>query len=166
MSSKPISYEQALADYSVQAERPLNEQHDDKEALLKAYHPDHRADTLTTLKVGPNSGDQCHRQVAESIQADARIDEADLAGASVVETDVLVIGGGGAGSAAAMVATVAGAKVILATKLRMGDSNTVMAEGGIQASIDKDDTPQMHYDDTLAAGHGYGEKKNASAAMT
>ncbi|MDH5784939.1 MAG: FAD-binding protein [Chromatiales bacterium] len=158
MGSKSISYEQALADYRVEAERPLIEQHDNKEALLSAYHPDYRADTMTTLKVGPNSGDQCHRQVAASIQADARIDEADLAGASVVETDVLVIGGGGAGCAAALVAAVAGARVILATKLRLGDSNTVMAEGGIQASIDKNDTPQMHYDDTLAAGHGYGDR--------
>lgn len=159
MSSESISYEQALAEYQMQAERPLNEQHDDKAALLHAYHPDHRADTLTRLRVGPNSGDQCHRQVAESLQADARIDEANLAGATVVETDVLVIGGGGAGCAAALVAAVDGAKVILATKLRLGDSNTVMAEGGIQASIDKEDTPQMHYDDTLAAGHHCGEKK-------
>jgi succinate dehydrogenase / fumarate reductase flavoprotein subunit/L-aspartate oxidase len=159
VSSKPISYEQALADYSVQAERPLHEQHNDKDALLRAYHPDHRADTLTTLKVGPNSGDQCHRQVAEAVQADARIDEADLAGAAVVETDVLVIGGGGAGCAAALVAAENGASVILATKLRLGDSNTVMAEGGIQASIEKEDTPQMHYDDTLKAGHQCGDKK-------
>ncbi len=158
MSNSRVSYDEALAAYQVQAERPLNEQHDDKEALLRAYHPDYRPDTMTTLKVGPNSGDQCHRQVADILQSDARIDEADLAGASVVETDVLVIGGGGAGCAAAMVAAVKGAKVLLATKLRLGDSNTVMAEGGIQASIDKDDTPQMHYDDTLKAGHQCGEK--------
>jgi L-aspartate oxidase len=162
MSNSRVSYDEALAAYQVQAERPLHEQHDDKEALLRAYHPDYRPDTMTTLKVGPNSGEQCHRQLADVLQADARIDEADLAGASVVETDVLVIGGGGAGCAAAMVAAVKGAKVLLATKLRLGDSNTVMAEGGIQASIDKDDTPQMHYDDTLKAGHQCSEKRLVS----
>jgi L-aspartate oxidase len=162
MSNATIGYDEALAAYRPQAERPLTEQHDDVGALLRAYHPDHRADTMTTLKVGPNSGEQCHRQLAEVLQADARIDEADLAGAAIVETDVLVIGGGGAGCAAALVAAVAGAKVILATKLRLGDSNTVMAEGGIQASIDKADTPQMHYDDTLKAGHQLGEKKLVS----
>ncbi|MEN8170831.1 MAG: FAD-dependent oxidoreductase [Pseudomonadota bacterium] len=162
MSSDPISYEQALSEYQALNERPLQEQHDDKDALLRAYHPDYRIDTQTTLKVGPNSGDQCHRQLADVLQADARIDEADLAGAAIVETDVLVIGGGGAGCAAALVAAENGASVILATKLRLGDSNTVMAEGGIQASIEKEDTPQMHYDDTLKAGHQRGEKKLVS----
>ena len=44
-------------------------------------------------------------------------------------TDVLVVGGGGAGCAAALHAHGAGAKVILATKLRLGDSNSVMAQG-------------------------------------
>ena len=87
------------------------------------------------LKVGVNAGDRCHHALAGLLQADAIIDEADLAGSTVYETDVLVIGGGGAGCAAALVAAEHGARVILATKLRLGDSNTVMAEGGIQASI-------------------------------
>ncbi len=121
--------------------------------LLCAYHPDHYVDSTVQLKVGVNKGDACHRQLADVLQADARIDEADLAGAPIVETDILVIGGGGAGGAAALTASRSGARVILATKLRIGDSNTVMAEGGIQASIEKDDTPQMHYDDTIKGGH-------------
>ena len=50
------------------------------------------------------------------------------------ETDVLIIGGGGAGASAAIEADNAGAKVLLVTKLRMGDANTMMAEGGIQAA--------------------------------
>ncbi|MCW8829557.1 MAG: FAD-binding protein [Gammaproteobacteria bacterium] len=133
--------------------------------MLEQYHPDYRADTLDTIKVGPNSGDRCHRQLAELLQADARIDEADLAGAPVVKTDVLVIGGGGAGCAAALVARQAGAEVILATKLRLGDSNTVMAEGGIQASIEKSDTPQMHFDDTLKAGHFNAERELVAAMV-
>jgi succinate dehydrogenase / fumarate reductase flavoprotein subunit/L-aspartate oxidase len=82
-----------------------------------------------------------------------------------METDVLVIGGGGAGCAAALAAAESGAKVMLATKLRLGDSNTVMAEGGIQASLHKDDTPQQHYDDTLKAGHHLGDPELVAAMV-
>ena len=77
----------------------------------------------------------------------------DIAGAQLASTDVLVIGGGGAGCAAALAAEAAGAKVILATKLRLGDSNTVMAEGGIQAAVGDDDSPQRHFEDSIKAGH-------------
>ncbi len=148
-----IPYATALEQYEPKAERPLPDQEMSGEELRRAYHPDHYADSIVELNVGTNRGDACHRQLADILQADARIDEADLAGAPIVETDVLVIGGGGAGCAAALTASRGGAGVILATKLRIGDSNTVMAEGGIQASIEKDDTPQMHYDDTLKGGH-------------
>lgn len=157
--SNGIPYSQALSAYRAETERTLERPAEERDALLRAFHPDHLEDTLSALKVGPNSGEQCHRQLADLLQADARIDEADLAGAPVVETDVLVIGGGGAGCAAALVAAEAGADVILATKLRLGDSNTVMAEGGIQASIEKNDTPQMHFDDTIRAGHGEADRQ-------
>ncbi|MFK5893295.1 MAG: FAD-dependent oxidoreductase [Pseudomonadota bacterium] len=131
----------------------------DEQELLEKFHPDYRSETITTLQVGPNKGELCHKQIANVLHADSRIDAADLAGARIEETDVLVIGGGGAGCAAALTAAEAGAKVILVTKLRLGDSNTVMAEGGIQASINKGDTPQSHYDDTYKAGHKKGEQK-------
>ena len=54
------------------------------------------------------------------------------------ETDVFIIGGGGAGTAAALTAQENGAKVLIATKLRHGDANTMMAEGGIQAATKGD----------------------------
>jgi succinate dehydrogenase / fumarate reductase flavoprotein subunit/L-aspartate oxidase len=154
-----IPYEEALKQYRPGKKRKLPSQDIPVEELLRAYHPDYLDDSLVTLQVGPNKGDPCHRQLADVLQADARIDEADLAGAPVLETDVLVIGGGGAGCAAALEAVQSGARVTLATKLRLGDSNTVMAEGGIQASIEKGDTPQMHLDDTLKAGHNRGDRK-------
>ncbi len=131
----------------------------DEHELLSKFHPDHRKETMTRLQVGPNQGDRCHQQIADVLQADSRIDAADLAGAQIKETDVLVIGGGGAGCAAALIAAESGANVILATKLRLGDSNTVMAEGGIQASIEKGDSPQAHYNDTFKAGHKRGNKE-------
>lgn len=154
-----IPYDEALKRYHAGGDRGLPQPDMGADELLRAYHPDYREDSLAALKVGPNQGEQCHRQLAGVLQADARIDEADLAGASIVETDVLVVGGGGAGCAAALMAEKAGARVIMATKLRLGDSNTVMAEGGIQASIEKGDTPRMHLDDTLTAGHNRGNRK-------
>jgi succinate dehydrogenase/fumarate reductase flavoprotein subunit len=70
------------------------------------------------------------------------------------ETDVLVIGGGGAGVTAALFARENGADVLLATKLRLGDSNTIMAEGGIGAATLPEDSPVIHYIDTIVGGRG------------
>ncbi|MDP3479164.1 MAG: FAD-binding protein, partial [Desulfoprunum sp.] len=69
------------------------------------------------------------------------------------DTDVLVLGGGGAGTSAAIMAAEGGCKVIIATKLRHGDSNTVMAEGGIQGATQEGDSPYYHYLDTIGGGH-------------
>lgn len=153
--SAGVPYQEALEHYQPHETLPLEECPLDKQTLLSRFHPDHIESSRTTLKIGPNKGDPCHIQLAEQLQSDSRISEADLAGAATVNTDVLVIGGGGAGCAAALIAQQQGAKVILATKLRLGDSNTIMAEGGIQASINKGDSPQLHYNDTLKAGHNH-----------
>ena len=69
------------------------------------------------------------------------------------EVDVLVIGGGGAGCAAAITADSTGAKVLVATKLRLGDANTMMAQGGIQAADKETDSPAQHYLDVIGGGH-------------
>ena len=45
------------------------------------------------------------------------------------DVDVLIIGGGGAGPSAALMANENGADDLLATKLRLGDANTMMAQG-------------------------------------
>ncbi len=159
MKEKGINREEALRIYSkLHAEVDPPPEVDVPE-LLKAYHPDYIEGTMVPLRVGPNKGQMCHSQLADILQADAVIDEANLAGAPVHETDVLVIGGGGAGCAAALTAAGEGSRVIFATKLRLGDSNTVMAEGGIQASVNKDDTPQMHFDDTIKGGHNAADPK-------
>ena len=126
------------------------------DALLNTYHPDHLQGSVVKLTVGANAGDDCQRGLAELLQTEAFIDEADLAGTPVTDIDVLVIGGGGAGCAAALAAAENGARVLLATKLRLGDSNTVMAEGGIQAAIEPDDSIQRHIQDTLRGGHHAG----------
>lgn len=148
-----IKFKDALSIYKTGKKSNLPEKEINIAALLKEFHPDHYEGSHETLQIGPNKGSKCHKTIASLLQADSIIDEADIAGAKVFETDILVIGAGGAGCAAALVAAGEGARVTLVTKLRHGDSNTVMAEGGIQASIEKDDTPQMHYEDTMKAGH-------------
>jgi L-aspartate oxidase len=156
-ASGGVAYHEALERYQPHAELPLSQPTLENSVLLNRFHPDHIESSLTRLEIGPNAGDPCHTQLAQQLQSDSRINEADLAGAATVNTDVLVIGGGGAGCAAALLAKQHGASVILATKLRLGDSNTIMAEGGIQASINKGDTPQLHYNDTIRAGHHYSD---------
>ena len=69
------------------------------------------------------------------------------------DVDVLVIGGGGAGSSCAIEAHNAGANVMIVTKLRIGDANTMMAEGGIQAADKENDSPVQHYLDCFGGGH-------------
>jgi succinate dehydrogenase / fumarate reductase flavoprotein subunit/L-aspartate oxidase len=154
MHADGIPYAEALRAYDPTREPAAPADELATGELLRRYHPDYLSESMVALRIGPNKGDRCHRRLAELLQANAIIDEAELAGAPVTETDVLVVGGGGAGCAAALTAVQGGARVLLATKLRLGDSNTVMAEGGIQASVEKGDTPQRHFDDIMRGGHG------------
>ena len=148
-----IPYDQALAAYELAGGAQAPTDVLDDIALLKAFHPDHGDNARVSLQVGANRGDSCQPDIARVLQSNALIDDYDIAGAQLASTDVLVIGGGGAGCAAALAAEAAGAKVLLATKLRLGDSNTVMAEGGIQAAVGDDDSPQKHFEDSIKAGH-------------
>ncbi|MDY6906977.1 MAG: FAD-binding protein [Chloroflexota bacterium] len=119
------------------------------------YHPDYQEEGRREIKVGPNKGYRIAHEVVDLLEARSRVDPdaVDLSHADV-ETDVLVIGGGGAGTAAALLAQEQGAKVTIATKLRHGDANTMMAEGGIQAaSKGWKDSPYYHYLDVMGGGH-------------
>lgn len=126
--------------------------------LLARFHPDSIGGRPAPLAVGVNAGMLCQPEVAALLQSNALIDDVDIAGAETLNTDILVVGGGGAGAAAALTAAGAGARVLLATKLLLGDSNTVMAEGGIQAAVGADDSPQRHFEDTYKAGHRAADK--------
>ena len=128
---------------------------EDKARLLEQYHPDFNTVVKRKLVIGSNRGDLVPNELADLMEAPSRLktneinlDEVDY------QTDVLVIGCGGAGLSAAITAKAAGANVLLTTKLRMGDSNTIMAEGGIGASTGKEDSPAIHYVDTLIGGRG------------
>ena len=161
--SNGIPLAEALARYRPDADLGSLPELADTDTLLNTYHPDHLRGSVIKLAVGANAGESCQRELAGLLQAEAFIDEADLAGTAVTDIDVLVIGGGGAGCAAALAAAEKGARVLLATKLRLGDSNTVMAEGGIQAAIEPDDSVQRHIQDTLRGGHHAGDPALVSA---
>jgi succinate dehydrogenase / fumarate reductase, flavoprotein subunit len=71
------------------------------------------------------------------------------------EHDVLVIGAGGAGLRAAIAAAEAGADVGVVCKSLLGKAHTVMAEGGMAASlgnVDPEDSWQVHFADTMRGG--------------
>ncbi len=127
---------------------------EEKETLLATYHPDYKDGEFEVLKVGPNKGEKVPLELAALLQANSRIKDMDIDLTKVdYDVDVLVIGGGGAGSSAAIEADNAGAKVMVVTKLRMGDANTMMAEGGIQAADKENDSPAQHYIDAFGGGH-------------
>ncbi len=147
-----IAYDEAIERYrSAAPGDPVDGPSDDE--LLASCHPDRAEGATTELLVGANRGERCQPDVARLLQSNSLVDDADLAGAEVIDTDVVIVGGGGAGCAAAIAANAGGASVIVVNKLRLGDSNTVMAEGGMQAAVAPADSPQLHFDDTMRGGH-------------
>ena len=70
------------------------------------------------------------------------------------EFDVLVIGGGASGLRAAIAAKRAGATVALVTKVHPLRTNSGVAQGGLNAPLGKDDSPESFAADTLLAGDG------------
>ena len=67
--------------------------------------------------------------------------------------DVLVVGSGAAGLAAAVSAERAGARVALATKTTLQACNSAKAQGGIQAAFGEDDSPEIHAEDVMRSSH-------------
>ena len=127
---------------------------EEKDELLKAYHPDYRADGFKEIQIGPNKGQKAPVELTNLLHSNSRLlgVDIDLTKAEY-DVDVLVIGGGGAGASAAIEAHEAGANVMIVTKLRIGDANTMMAEGGIQAADKENDSPVQHYLDAFGGGH-------------
>ena len=153
------SFQKSLA--AVEAAREANIAYEptrmtaeEKDALLRAYHPDYKADEFAVLAMGPNKGEKVPHELAELLQAHSRIKASDVdLTAPDYDVDVLIIGGGGAGASAAIEANEAGADVMIVTKLRIGDANTMMAEGGIQAADKPNDSPYIHFVDAFGGGH-------------
>ena len=74
---------------------------EEKDDLLLKFHPDRIKEQFTELKIGPNKGQKAPIELAEMLQAKPRIEPEHIDLNHVdYETDVLVIGGGGAGTSA------------------------------------------------------------------
>ncbi len=72
-----------------------------------------------------------------------------------VETDVLVLGAGGAGLRGAIAAAEEGARVLIVCKSLLGKAHTVMAEGGVAAAMHNvayQDSWEVHFADTMKGG--------------
>ena len=127
---------------------------EEKDELLKKYHPDYRPEGFKEIRIGLNKGQKAPCELVDLLHSNSRLlhDRVDLNKIDY-DVDVLVIGGGGAGASAAIEANEAGANVMIVTKLRIGDANTMMAEGGIQAADKENDSPMQHYLDAFGGGH-------------
>jgi len=147
------------------AYEPVRMTAQEKDDLLAAYHPDYKKSEFSVLKIGPNKGEEVPHELCEMLQAHSRIKASDVDLNDVrYDVDVLIIGGGGAGASAAIEADNAGAKTMIVTKLRIGDANTMMAEGGIQAADKPNDSPAIHFVDAYGGGH-YAAKRELLAKL-
>ena len=126
---------------------------EEKPTLLREFHPDFIKEGMRKLLVGPNQGEPAPNEVADLLEGNCRVnpDKINL-GKVDYEVDVLIIGCGGAGASAALLAQENGAKTLLVTKLRLGDANTVGAQAGTQAADRPNDSPAIHYLDTMGGG--------------
>jgi len=163
--SQKIGYPDYMREYikivEETRERRLKERYrrlspDEKMELLKTWHPDYKEGTKRPIKIGPSAGLMVPHEVANLIEAYPLIDPKDIDLSKIdYDVDILVIGGGGAGASAALWANIEGIpaeNILIATKLRFGDANTKMAQGGIQAADRPNDSPARHFLDIMGGG--------------
>ena len=154
----PPEMQESVDNVIATRERRLKESYpvlsaEEKATLLQGFHPDSIAGGMRELQIGPNKGERTPNELADLLEGNSRIDP-DIIDLDTVDydVDVLVIGGGGGGAAAALLAQENDASVMLVTKLRLGDANTVGAEGGTQAATKPQDSPAIHYLDAMGGG--------------
>ncbi|MEM4160784.1 MAG: FAD-binding protein [Thermoplasmata archaeon] len=130
---------------------------EEREEVLKGFHPDYKPDAKVEIKIGASKGEKAPREVVRLLEGEPLVDESDVDLKNVdFDVDILIIGGGGAGTVAALWAYYSGVpreNILMCTKLRHGDANTMMAQGGIQAADRPEDSPAIHYLDVLGGGH-------------
>ncbi len=141
---------------------------DEKQQILKDYHPDWKMDQKRQLGLGSSKGQLMPHEVANIIEAHSIIGPKDIDLKKIdYDVDILIIGAGGAGLSAALLAQENGIepdKILMVTKLRLGDANSKMSQGGIQAADAPEDSPTHHYLDIIGGGH-YANKPELVEAM-
>lgn len=130
---------------------------EEREEILRKFHPDYKEGTKREVRIGPNKGDIFYNEIVDLLESKPLIDPDEIDLSSVdYDVDILIIGGGGAGTVAALWAYESGIpkdNILIVTKLRHGDSNSMMAQGGIQAADRPEDSPVIHFLDAYGGGH-------------
>ena len=138
-----------------QSVKPLSMK--EREEVLKKHHPDYMSNTKRKLRVGIDEGKVLYNGIVDLLEAKSVLNPKDVDLSKIdYDVDILIIGGGGAGTVASLFAYENGVpkdKILIATKLRHGDANSMMAQGGIQAADRPDDSPALHYLDIYGGGH-------------
>ena len=129
----------------------------ERENILNSCHPDYAPGGKRKLKIGPNLGALAPNEVADLLEAYPLIEPKKIDLNQIdIETDILIIGGGLAGTSAALLANdhgIPAERILLTNKLRHGDANSMMAQGGTQAADRPEDSPVLHYIDAMGGGH-------------
>lgn len=129
---------------------------EEREEVLK-LHPDFAPGGKRKISIGQNKGDIGPNEVVDLLEAYPLVEDGEIDLSAVdYEPDILIIGGGLAGTSAAIWANNQGVpaeKILLINKLRHGDANSIMAEGGTQAADRPNDSPVIHYLDAMGGGH-------------
>ena len=141
---------------------------EEREEVLKLNHPDFAAGGKRKISMGQNKGDIGPNEVVDLIEAYPLIEEDEIDLSRVdYDVDITIIGGGLAGTSAAIWANnkgISNEKILLTNKLRHGDSNSMMAEGGTQAADRANDSPPIHFIDAMGGGH-YANKPDVLKAL-
>jgi len=129
----------------------------DRAKILDEFHPDYMKNTKREVKVGVDKGNLLYNGIVDLLEAKSILNPKDVDLSKIdYDVDLLIIGGGGAGTVAALFAYENGVKkdkILIVTKLRHGDANSMMAQGGIQAADRLEDSPALHYLDIYGGGH-------------
>lgn len=130
---------------------------DQREAILNKFHPDYKKHEKRELQIGPNKGNRMPLEMISLLESQPLLDTGKVDISRIdYDVDVLIIGGGGGGTVASIWANMSGVpadRILISTKLRHGDSNSMMAQGGIQAADRPIDNPLIHYLDIIGGGH-------------
>ena len=142
---------------------------EERQQVLEQYHPDWKMDQKRELKVGQNKGSIMPHEVVDQLEAHSIIDTTKIDLSKIdYDVDVLIIGAGGAGLSAAILANDSGLApddILIVQKLRLGDANSKMSQGGIQAADAPFDSPTLHYLDIIGGGHYYNDPELVEAMV-
>jgi len=142
---------------------------EERDEVLRTYHPDYVEGGKRAIRIGQNKGDIAPNEVVDLLEAYPVIEPDELNLNEIdYDVDILIIGGGLAGTSAAILANDNGIpadKILIANKLRHGDANSMMAQGGTQAADRPNDSPVIHYIDVMGGGH-FANKPDVVKALT